>query len=476
MDHVGDTGTSSTTRDPPSLPVDLFHLLSDYLTPEDCIRCRRVGRRWNDAFSSQDLSRRLMHRNFPRAREMRNAANAPISPDWAQIYPIVARRYFHLRSARARRIERIDIDPKSYFEPVKPFKRWLQRRGKIYPFQREDPNWCMEDGLLIYRENVYSGYVAYDLETGRRVSVPFDGVDKTVRRLRLAHNVLVIEWCERPAPDPFILGNIYRHFATAFDVRRSSEPDPDGSPSPWTIRFRSEWKIHDLGFPKIEDASPYRPSEDPLGINRPGPWQPQPRVVKRFGEDELGFFDIRQGKRPIFREILLDEETIYIHEEDHTWDLGRGWPENRNSNHLVRATGIPLSGVGPRWVDICVDISPVGCIRQDIGRHELPRHLTVSDAVDWLAGVRIVARYYFGPADRTSFLEYMRSRRMRTDGRLEAASPTHICTEMEIEAGLHETEFQNDIWGRLLGKGKIVGDERWVVGAGWDGNITVVRF
>jgi hypothetical protein len=32
------------------------------------------------------------------------------------------------------------------------------------------------------------------------------------------------------------------------------------------------------------------------------------------------------------------------------------------------------------------------------------------------------------------------------------------------------------MWKQLLGKGKIAGDERWVVGEDTEGRITIVRF
>ncbi|KAI5865045.1 hypothetical protein GGS23DRAFT_557449 [Durotheca rogersii] len=265
-----------------------------------------------------------MRWHFPRSREMRRAPGAAgdgdgdgdddrRQPDWARIFAVVACRYYHLRSARPRLVEKIDVlreasetaratesgpGPGSgcRFRGVSPWNRWLRWNDSTAVFQHRDPTWCADDGLLIYAEVRSSPsspddgggrYIAYDLETRRRTVVPFDTADKTVRRLRLACGVLIIEWCER---EPYHRLNsqemVHRHFSTAFDIvrreqrrrRRGRQPQQqqsqpeqgregvreDKQPAskihrglgfeaesefPWDITFRSEWKIHFLGLP-----------------------------------------------------------------------------------------------------------------------------------------------------------------------------------------------------------------------------------
>ncbi|KAI1160538.1 hypothetical protein F5B18DRAFT_632150 [Nemania serpens] len=515
-----------------SLPLDVFLLIISYLSPAETILCRRVSRSWNAVFTSDDVSWKLMKWHFPRVREMRNPAVSLDRSAYAHTFPKVARRYFHLRSARPRLIERIDIDAGvgqgSSFYEVEPWNRHLRWHSSTSPFQYRDASWCFDDGLLVYRASESSGYVAYDLETGHRIPVPFDGVDRIVRRVRLAHSTLLIEWCER---EPYYRSDsgkaIHRHFATAFDVRRSAESGLSEGPGPgtWEIRFRSEWKLHHLGLPvnrqdrffsahtathyvvyvwqqngvphdgeepveeltiwEINDASAYRPSEDPAGAEIPDTAQPQPRVTQAFAGYELDLLGVRQGRIPVLREILLDEATIYFHEEKHGWLAGYHSSSPPPRHHNVRSTGIPLSGIGPRWFDECCadggDIHLSFCPRAGsaarIGdndgasdrfdgswpgyapcwRHDEFPYLTVSSVVDARAGVRIVAR-------RCSMIEAVSSFvRPKISLRTEADEA-------------HEVRFADDMWSQLLGNGKIAGDERWVVGEDGDGSITVVRF
>lgn len=241
--------TESTISNLTDLPHDIFILIVSYLSPTECILCRRVSQSWNAAFRSYDVSWNLMRWHFPRAREMRIAVAAP---DWVHIFPKVARRYFYLRSARPRLIKKIDITPQAkddlLFHEVEPWNRWLRFNDNVAIFQHRDLDWSLEDGLLIYRESP-ERYVAYDLETNRRFVVPFDGTNKTVRRVRLTQCTLLIEWCEREPWCQLDGEGIHWHFATAFDVQRSTEADSSDVLGSWEIRFRSEWKIHILGFP-----------------------------------------------------------------------------------------------------------------------------------------------------------------------------------------------------------------------------------
>ncbi|KAI8956344.1 hypothetical protein F4801DRAFT_526336 [Xylaria longipes] len=541
MDQLANIGDNTTLFDNPGadiestisgftdLPHEIFILIISYLSPTDCILCRRVSRSWNAAFRSHDASWNLMRWHFPRAREMRIAAAAP---DWAHIFPKVARRYFYLRSARPRLIKKIDIAPQQredfLFHEVEPWSRWLRWNDNVGIFHHRDLNWCLEDGLLIYLGSA-GQYIAYDLETGIPLPVPFDGIDKTVRRLRLAQGILVIEWCERePCCQSDDGEDIHRHFATAFDVRRSTEPRISDTPGSWEIQLRSEWKLHQFGFPvnrrarffsahtsthyafylwqhhgslgdeellveqltiwEIGCTPSRRPEEGPAAAKTQDTAQPQPRVIKMFTGRALDFLGIRQHNSPVLREILLDEANVYVHEEEHPWLAGQQAPQPPppRRHHHVRSTGIPFSGVGPRWFDECCangDIHMSFCPRAGsvarlsngnhtsapdhlngkwagwapCWRHEEFPYLTVSDVVDERAGVRIAARQCFVIETLSSF----------------------VLPKISLSAepdDAHEIQFADDMWKQLLGKGKIMGDERWVVGEDSNGNITVVYF
>ncbi|KAJ1333471.1 F-box-like domain-containing protein [Microdochium nivale] len=593
------------------LPNDVFLLIISYLSPSDGVLCRRVSRSWHSAFSSDGTCHALLRWHFPRCRELRREPNEPaleapyVSPPtsgWSHVFPAVARRYHHLRMAKPRIIEKIDVVQESKdrgpHRGVEPWNRWLDWNGKSAAFQHRDPTWTLDNGLLVYREKVSGRYVAYDLETRHRYSIPFDASDKIVRRIRLACGVLVIEWCER---EPHHQLNdreaVHRHFATAYDVHRPSSRSTspkasvvrsDPPPTSWHITFRSEWKIHFLGLPinrhdrfysahtathyalylwqpnrspwgeedpleqltvwDISFPSAYLPSQDPSGANHPDP-DLAPFVVRRFSWRDLVHLGVRQRHTPCMREIMLDDSNVYIHEEEHRWLSGQHSSLSPPRHHFVRSTGIPFHGPGPCWVDECCadgDVHMSFCPRagsaarfidthgstkdaikdedndfpneargnnmnnwastpteggagylqnarplpgtdsaQDADpmwpgwapcwRHEEFPYLTVSDMVDSAAGVRIVARQCFVMEALSAFV----MPRICIDGG-EASSASHASAKKSSSdcgsSDADEARFEDSLWTQLLGKGKIVGDERWIVGEDAEGRVTIARF
>ncbi|KAI0109591.1 hypothetical protein GGR51DRAFT_512035 [Nemania sp. FL0031] len=517
------------------LPHDLFLLVISYLSPSECVLCRRVSRSWNIAFTSHETSWSLMTQHFPRVQEMRTAVGALDHLTYAHMFSKVAQRYAHLRSARPRLIEKIDLlseaDEENMFREVEPWNRQLQWRDNDAIFQHGDPSWCLDDGLLIYRERESGRYVAYDLETNRQFPVPFEGVDKIVRRIRLVHGTLVIEWCERkPHLQWDGRRDLHWHFGTAFDVHRPTEPDPAGGAVDslaWEIRFRCEWVIDSFSLAvnsqdrffsahtathytvyiwlyngslgdqrspieellvwEIKDASPYRPSADPKGEKAPDITQPQPRIIQTFKGYDLDFLGVRQGPRPLLREILIDEANVYVHEEDNRWLVGPHASIPQPREHPVRSVGIPFSGVGPRWVDECCTDTNValtfcdrfkratrlGSSSSESGgfggtwpgwapcwRHESFPYTTACNVADTAAGVRFVARRWFKTKAISLYvLPRTEARPCRTES-----------------DNLGKADFASDLWEQLMGRGKIVGDERWIVGEDEHQRITIARF
>jgi hypothetical protein len=47
---------------------------------------------------------------------------------------------------------------------------------------------------------------------------------------------------------------------------------------------------------------------------------------------------------------------------------------------------------------------------------------------------------------------------------------------LHIAVSEHEVAMRDDLWGQLLGKGKIAGDERWLVGENAEGEVVILRF
>lgn len=290
------------------LPHDLFLLIVARLSARPAVLCRRVSRRWNAAFTDEDLSLQLLKWHFPRCREMRllyaaSAGAGGISEEpsvpaatngcllaanndgsslhpvtvrhastWMTLFAQVAGRYHHLRTATPRSVEKIRLGAgsKEVFYGVGTWDRYLRLDDKTAPFHYPDPSWCygQEDGVLVYhvhpdevtdvppaRAYVYP-WRLLDLESREEVEVPFPyDDDKIVRRLRLVQGVLVFEWCERLAYHQLNeREECHRHYVTAFNVTRTSVSRRSSArtamdPTTWTITPRAEFKFHFLGLP-----------------------------------------------------------------------------------------------------------------------------------------------------------------------------------------------------------------------------------
>lgn len=289
------------------LPHDLFLLVVARLSARTIVLCRRVSRKWNAAFTEQDLNLQLLKDRFPRCRELRLAYSAAAAAavadddnnagsagsesslqkvsldpkermngyletpngiqeqDWTSTFALVASRYHHLRTATPRSLTKIRLGttgPDKYrFYGVATWDRYLRLDDKTAPFHYPDPSWCyaQEEGLLVYhvrqddvedspRNYIYPWHLL-DLETGEQVEVAFPHDDeRVVRRVRLAAGVLVFEWCERLAYHQLNdREECHRHYITAFDLVRS-RPDND-STTRWETIQRAEWKLHFLGLP-----------------------------------------------------------------------------------------------------------------------------------------------------------------------------------------------------------------------------------
>lgn len=117
---------------------------------------------------------------------------------------------------------------------------------------------------------------------------------------------------------------------------------------------RSAWgedePIEALAIWDISSTSNYRPSDDPSGKGKPV--REGARVIRRFSFADLDFYEIRQRSTPILRGLELDEDHVYMLEEDHRWIVGEQASHTLPRLHMVKTTGIPFA-IGPRWVDEC---------------------------------------------------------------------------------------------------------------------------
>jgi len=133
--------------------------------------------------------------------------------------------------------------------------------------------------------------------------------------------------------------------------------------------------------------------------------------------------------------------------------------------HKVVSVGIPFHN-GPAWRDECGadgDVNLSFCkrdpaIRQrglaPCWRHEEFPYLTISESIDSMAGVRYCARQCF-------LLESMSV----------SVKPTLSCSASD-----HEVNFQDDLWQQMLSKGKICGDERFLIGENGNNEVVILHF
>ena len=191
--------------------------------------------------------------------------------------------------------------------------------------------------------------------------------------------------------------------------------------------------------------------------------------------------------------------------------LSRGQPPPPPSNargdpgHFIWGSGLGQGGLAamprspPRWLGLA-----------PCWRHEDFPYLTVSEMVDSAAGVRVTARHCFmletlsvhvrpslyvkGPFGGASAAGGGGSGGARGDKPTSPLSNAGSVTKGDESGGRYgskggdggaaasegprseEVEFDDELWGELMARGQIYGDERWIVGEDQRSNITVVRF
>ncbi|KAK0745999.1 hypothetical protein B0T18DRAFT_410630, partial [Schizothecium vesticola] len=335
-----------------------------------------------------------------------------LNPDhttWATTFAHVARRYHHLRRARPRLVEKLPTagpDDGLSFRGAAPWNRFLRLGDKTSNFHNPDPVWSysQHDALLVYPRPSPSCsspghlYHIYDPSTAHHTPVPFGVRGKHIRRVRLAHGVLIFEWTEAHRYREFAR----RHFVTAFRV----------SPTPTVgVTFLSEWKLHCLGLPltrydgflsthsrshyaaylgqpnrsiyvdhpieqlAVWDLSSPSPAPSPIPFpaaavsvglwtapyHPPQPPQPNeptapttaptteqgvggPPVIHRLSWRDLTFYCLRRRTTPQLRELRLDEQNLYLVEEGHPLTNGQhsSLMPPAGGGHVVKCTGIPV--------------------------------------------------------------------------------------------------------------------------------------
>lgn len=492
-----------------SLPQELFLIILNHIDPSDVIRCRRVARAWNIAFGNSRNLIPLLKQAFPRAREVRkllggertNNGNDDISAlgdkHWRQVFDLVTSRYFHLARGQPQSVQRFKLYSKPWF-PVQAWDSHESHLTERVDFTFSQAAWTYEDGVVVFPlledEHEPGRLALLDLVTDERYLVPFPISNKVIRGMRLRERLLVIEWAE---PTAFHWLNdsdgVHRHFATAFDIYKT-----EGEKG-WDIVFRNEWKIMFLGHPlserdrffsahsrhhytiyawqpnrslytadedapieslfvwDISEPSPYRPSLDPTGraketiTGNTGPY-----IVARFTYRELGFYGVRQRGSPAMVRLDVDSEAQAVIFTENFSLIHNGQPTNFvDWSSRVLATSIPFIAHGPCWRhNVDASYPPY---RGNSGMESCPLvgkfywYASVCAATDSQAGVSYSLDFSSLQLSRKSLLLTIRT----------PNSMTTLDAYRSME---------------LSFKGRVCGDERFVIGQNENDELVVYRF
>lgn len=484
-------------------------MILSLLGARDIVRCRRVSRSWNAAFGNPNNLAPLIKEFFPRAKEVRDLLASNGSEDsrepednvyWRTLFDQVAARYDHLARAKSRSTQRYRLcddfgsqGEREFFE-VQPWETHASHLMQRIDCPFLEAFWTYEDGVVVYPSADNHCLILMDLNEGRSFMIPFIITGKVIRRIRLQKRLLVVEWAE---PKAFHWLNdsdgVHRHFASSFEIARGE--------TGWDIAPRNEWKIMFLGHPlserdrfysahtnthyviyiwqpnrslytadddapieslfvwDISKPSSYRPSLDPTGQFSKDDRDNGPSIVARFGFRELGFYSVRQ--RGVPRIVRLDitndaqaveiTENVCINPSDRLGGPG-AWIAD------VQVTSIPISTYGPCWRR-----SPESALPPYRGNSSLqtaplspgvcyePWYSVISCAADDEAGVGYIL--YIPPA-----------------------SWPYLAIYLKILTPSSEVTLKQDGHTEFTGKGKICGNENYLIGESNSRELIVYRF
>ena len=392
----------------PSLPEELIQLITQHLDATDIVLCRFVSKTWYAVFANPYFLRTALKSHLGNAREVRRlrcegALTGPIGSTgrdpayWVHTFDRVAARYHNLKNGTPQYITSLRPYgmasggwPGHHF-PIFPWDEVYRSAsiadGSVYLEQAEQA-WTYDDGLLVYADRRDRCYVLLDIQDATKANVPFELHGRCIRRIRLCHQVLLIEWAEdTPYHNLNDIESVHRHFVTAFDV----ELVPKSLPwlPKWSVTYRNEWKLHFLGLSltkldrffsvhtathyavyiwqpnrsawgedtplellavwDIRQRSDYRPSDDPSGQGRP---ELGPRVMLKASYMLLDFYGIRQRDNPRFQKLRLDEGDgmVYFHQGEGLSGSGNlSDDSDRSWKYKGSIVGIPFIGLGPSW-------------------------------------------------------------------------------------------------------------------------------
>lgn len=490
------------------LPRDIFWLIVCYLAPGDLVRCRRVSQSWREAFNNPAILLPLLKRHFPWTSEVKNIQSSSADPDEHEIRRVfdqVAARYDYLQRGKPRSTQKYRLcddfgsaGDREWFQ-VQPWESHASQMRHTVDRQFSEALWTYDDGLLVFPSADHQCLVLMDLATDRQFMVPLIIRGKVIRRVRLQKRLLVVEWAE---PKAFHWLNdsdgVHRHFASSFEV--SSNPD-----NAWSIVPRNEWKIMFLGHPlserdrffsshsnthyviyiwqpnrslytadedapieslfvwDISQSSSYRPSLDPYSSQTGTEVDQSPSIAARFGFRDLEFFGVRQRGCPSIQrlEITDDSQSINIVENINTSSTvadSLGFP-------LTVVTSIPVLGYGPHWRQQWQHALPPyrgNCSLQAsfLGASFFETwHTTIAQINDQDAGLSFSLHFLSvgGNSDR------------------EERDLAYDCRTINLTIQTKTTEMTQENLD-FVGRGKICGCERYLLGENPNRELVIWRF
>ncbi|KAM0424695.1 hypothetical protein ACHAPT_010003 [Fusarium lateritium] len=483
--------------------------------------------------------------------------------DWAAVFAQLARRYWYLSRGKPREASKITMRKDlQASHGVKPWNRFMFGNNATAEFHHWDPFWtCAPDlGLIVY-PTPSSGsldpldFRARDINTGHECAVPFRLSDGSLIRVHTSDGVLLFAFVVKSDAG-------YSFFIEAFDIimRPPALPRLDLYSNKnlqearvarlsFSSRGRSQLLSmdrplsHEDRFFCTHNSTHFAlytwiPASDPtfttvlpleeltvwnIGLPQRGPRSErnEPKRILTHETSALQHLGLSQNFSPRLRSLELDKVTldhhtssacghIYLVEDDHDLLAGPHTGASSGVGHCVESTGIPLSGTGPAWREICLGKAPgretrfsythfananhdrasaerqarwqrmqggdttmsldYACSsRPQCWRHENFPYVTVSQAFDTAAGVRFQACQLFRHHDITvSFPPGAYPH--HTDGWEPSSADVHPLMINQVSF------FGRYLWDWLMAKGQIYGDERWLVGEDLQGQITILRF
>lgn len=512
-----------SSGDPACLPQDLLIQLAGYVDPWDLVRFRRVSRRWEAAFSDVYLIRRILKQEFENVREVCTMLTENTSEDRRYIntnnqvlklFDRLSCRYYHLTNGKPRSVSQIALADASVRGPilysVGPLDLHRSREaGVANDVEKrlfEHAFWSYDDGFLVYPSKEHECLVAMSLESEQISSVPFQSDGKIVRNLRIKSGLLAIEWAEAKAFHALNDSEfVHRHFATLYRISIPHESAPP------TITFHSEFKLHFLGLPlterdrffsthtsdhyavyfwqpnrsmytgdeenpieslivfNISTPSPYLPSLDPTSVSRPS--SKGPSAILSLSFRDLFYFGIRQRSSPGLMSLRIDSDAKLLEIYENIKDYTAGYFDPADRSYRSSITGIPFEGYFPHHYisDPLLNLPPY------MGNCSMESDEDLWDQSEtWFEN-------WFNVIDRRSGVMFSLTRTMFkgivlggiTDSREGDAGNWSL---IRVRA-MGREKSMDEKWAKLVigTKGKLAGDERWLIGEA-EGMLNVLRF